>query len=488
MNGRQHWLALAGLLCTTAGSTERATERPIDIGSRLEPFLDSFLIAEMKSASLKLHSPNREAVVFTFDAAWEGPMSGYVTVLHDGARYRMYYRGGGDLGREYTCLAYSEDGIRWTRPELGLFEVQGSKRNNVIWTGRDKAYCESHNFTPFLDTNPQSPPEQRWKAVTLTKAPDTGGDRPKILLAFVSPDGIRWRKLRDEPIITDGAFDSQNTAFWDPLQRRYVCYLRQPQKGKKSIARAVSDDFVTWSKPELLDFGDTPPEHFYTNGMLPYFRAPHIIVGLPMRFVHPTQRNRIGLEHRETDGFSDAVFMTSRDGLHWDRVFLEAYLRPGLDPAMWGGAHGNSTPAWGLLQTAPSELSLYWSEHYGDYPKADRPPRLRRGTLRPDGFVSIHAGYAGGEFTTRPLVFEGRRLLMNFSTSAPGGVRVELQDDSGSPLPGFSLADATEIWGDELERTVTWKSGHDLSRLAGRPVRLRFVLKDADVYAIRFGK
>ncbi|GMV98802.1 MAG: hypothetical protein AMXMBFR83_31500 [Phycisphaerae bacterium] len=486
--GMNQWSNAAFALLPFLASVALKAEdvEPVNVGSRLEPFFDGSLIAELKGAALRLHPPTPREVVFTFDAPWEGAMSGYVTVLHDGKRYRLYYRGGGDLGREYSCLAFSDDGVHWTRPKLGLIEYRGSKDNNIFWTGKEKAYFESHNFCPFLDTNPAAPPDQRWKAVTSAKVPDTGGDRPKILMAFVSPDGVHWKRLRDEPIITDGAFDSQNTACWDAVNRQYVCFLRKAQKGMRSVARSLSKDFVNWSKPELLDFGDTPPEQFYTNAMQPYLRAPHLYIGLPMRFVPPAVRNWVGLERRKTDGLSDAVFMSSRDGLHWNRAFLEAFIRPGLDPSMWGGAHGNSTPALGVVQTGPEELSIYWSEHYGNYPEGTIIPRLRRGTLRPEGFVSVNAGYAGGEFTTRPLVFTGRRLTMNFSTSAVGGVRVEIQDATGRPLPGYALAEATEIWGDELARVVTWKTGHDLGRLAGQPVRLRFVMKDADVFALRF--
>jgi hypothetical protein len=87
---------------------------------------------------------------------------------------------------------------------------------------------------------------------------------------------------------------------------------------------------------------------------------------------------------------------------------------------------------------------------------------------------------------TKPLVFAGCALSLNFATSAAGGVKVELQDANGQPFPGFSLADCQEQIGNELERVVNWKGGANLSTLAGKPVRLRFTLKDADVFAFRF--
>jgi hypothetical protein len=225
--------------------------------------------------------------------------------------------------------------------------------------------------------------------------------------------------------------------------------------------------------------GGVPAEHMYTCCVLPYFRAPHIYLGLINRLVPgrpwaPT--------HPETE-VSDAVFMSSRDGLHFDRSFMEGWIRPGMDPNRESWIHCNTAPAWGIVETAPGELSVFWIDHYG---QSKSIPKLQRGTLRTDGFVSMHAKYAGGEFTTKPLSFKGRELVMNFSTSAVGSVRVEIQDAAGKPLPGFTADDCPEIYGDAIEEVVKWKAGSDVGKLAGQPVRVRFVMKDADLYAIQF--
>ena len=179
--------------------------------------------------------------------------------------------------------------------------------------------------------------------------------------------------------------------------------------------------------------------------------------------------------------------MSSRDGITWDRRFMEAFIRPGLDQANWGGAHGNNTPAWGIIQTSDREISLYVSENYGNYPEGtNRVPRLRRCVLRVDGFVSVNAPYDGGKMLTKPFFFKGSKLLINYSTSAVGSIKVEIQDQDGAAIPGFALAEATEIYGDEIERAVSWKNGKDVGRLAGRAIRLRFAMKDADLYSVRF--
>ena len=458
-----------------------AKNQPVDIGSRLELFVDNFLIGSMEGVELRLHSPRSAGKVFAFDQPWEGNTSLYVTVLQDGDRYRLYYRGsvhpdyvirsrvGPDetvppAHDQLTSYAESTDGVHWTRPSLGIHEFNGSKDNSIIWMGKG-----AHNFTPFIDGNPAAPASERYKAVA-------GGP----LLALKSADGIHWEKMQDEPIISDGKFDSQNLAFWDAGRGLYVCIYRDFIQGVRTIKTATSKDFLHWTPGQWAEFGDAPPEHLYTNATVPYFRAPHIYVAFPKRF----QPWRAVVDEPPHAGLSDGVFMSSRDGVHWNR-FIEAFIRPGRDPRNW--VHRTNAVSTGLARTAPDEISLYVSRHY-TYPTA----HLERMVLRTDGFVSVHAGYPGGELLTKPMVFAGGRLVLNYATSAAGSVRVEVQDVDGDPLPGFSLENSPVMYGDEIEAEVLWKRPQGrtdrkpLARLTGHPVRLRFVLRDADLYSLQF--
>lgn len=134
------------------------------------------------------------------------------------------------------------------------------------------------------------------------------------------------------------------------------------------------------------------------------------------------------------------------------------------------------------LEGAPNELSFYAPESYWTGNSSE----VRRYTLRLDGFVSVQAPMKGGELVTKPLRFAGRELSLNFSSSAAGDVRVEIQDADGRPLPGYSLEECPPIFGDTIDRRVVWERGKDVGALAGKPVRLRFVLKDADVFSFQF--
>ena len=122
----------------------------------------------------------------------------------------------------------------------------------------------------------------------------------------------------------------------------------------------------------------------------------------------------------------------------------------------------DGTPAWGVVPTGPGEISLYVAEHLR-YPTH----RLRRFTLRTDGFVSVNAPYSGGELATKSIQFKGSNLVLNYSTSAVGHVRVEVQDGDGNPITGYRLDDSEVLFGDEVEHIITWKNGVDLKKLEG---------------------
>ncbi|MGE3818972.1 MAG: hypothetical protein AB7I30_06015, partial [Isosphaeraceae bacterium] len=282
----------------------KVPQRPEEIGRGLEPFVDDFLIETMTGTTLQARKPTAREVVLVADKPWEGNTSAYFTVFQDGDRYRMYYRGSHfDESKkkaahpEVTCYAESQDGRNWVKPELGIVEFEGSRQNNVVWSGRG-----GHNFAPFRDENPDCPPDSRYKAL----AGDGGG-----LVALKSADGLRWSKMTDRPVITKGAFDSQNIAFFDTVIGKYREYHRA-FRGVRDIMTGTSDDFLHWTDPSFLEYPDAPREHLYTNAVIPYPNAPHVLIGFPTRFLPATQQ-------------TEPTFMASRDG-HTFHRFLDAVI------------------------------------------------------------------------------------------------------------------------------------------------------------------
>ncbi len=461
--------------CVARASQPSETQAPIALGSRRELFVDDFLIARLQGAELKMHQPEPREVALVCDQPWEGNTSAYFTLLRDDDRFRVYYRGWHFDEKakkwahpEVTCVAESRDGLTWEKPELGLFEFNGSKQNNIIWTG-----AGTHNFTPFKDENPACPPDARYKALAGGSTTVDGKQRG-CLNALKSADGVRWTML-SPAVITAGAFDSQNLAFWDAVRKEYRAYWRiftagftdergWKPGGYRAIRTATSKDFLHWEQQADLRYVDSPAEHLYTNAIQPYFRAPQLFVGFPTRFQPKTQQ-------------VEPVFMSSRDGVLFRRWPQE--LIPITAPQDRDGNRSNYM-AWGLLQLPGQEreLSVYATEAYYAGPAG----RLRRFAFRTDGFVSVHAA-GQASLITKPLTFAGAQLSLNLVSR--GGTRVEVLDAGGQPMPGFTLADCRPLVGDHIDQTVSWKGG-TLAGLAGQCVQLRFELQDADLFSLRF--
>lgn len=500
----------AGAVLVALFSSSGLSEQVTDVGSRRELFVDAYLVDRLSGgATLRLHHPQPREVVMVFDRKWEGNATAYSTVFEDGGRYRMYYRawdlsvsdkGVGPLGPQKACYAESEDGIRWTRKNLGRYEFDGSRENNIVLMNGDVGGLVVGTEAPavFKDDRPGVPDAERYK-VFFHYGKYGGG-----LVPYGSPDGFVWHPMSRVPVIVDhttNAFDSQICSFWDAERGLYRVYWRymSEKDGGRSIRTAVSKDFLHWADRKDLTFTDSPPEQLYENCIKPYHRAPHLLIGFPVRYLErgwshsmrqlpdsENRANRAKSSERYGTALTEALLMASRDGVNFKR-WNEAFLRPGIERSgTWN--YGQLYVGWHLVETksplegAPNELSLYASEGYW----LGRGSSLRRYTLRLDGFVSVSAPMAGGEVISKPFRFKGSELRLNFSTSAAGSVRVEIQDEEGAPLSGFVLQECEPIFGDAIERAVVWDGRKDVGSLQGKVVRLRFVLNDADVYAFQF--
>jgi hypothetical protein len=455
------------LLSLIFGTPAAAGETPLNLASQHELFVDDHLIASMDGVALKMHKPQAQEVVLTCDAPWEGNTSAYFTFFEDGGLYRVYYRGShfDETSKksshvETACYAESRDGLNWTKPNLGLMEFNGSKENNIVLIGEG---C--HNFAPFKDTNPRCPPESRYKALARAGAG---------LRAWQSSDGIRWSRIRKEPVITAGAFDSQNLAFYDAKLGAYRSYWRYFRggvpdgRGKmtprlRDIRTAISKDFLTWFDQADLQYGSAPDEQLYTNAIQPYARAQHLLIGFPTRY-EP--------KHSQVE----PVLMTSRDGVNFRR-WPEPVIP--IDAPQDRDGNRSNYMALGLLSLpGDAGLSVYGTEAY----YKGRGSRVRRFSYRMDGFASASA-QEKGTLVTKTLTFSGAKLTLNVVSKRT--TRVEVQDAAGKAYPGFQLSDCIPIQGDFIKQEVRWKEAK-VESLAGKAVRLHFELQEADLFALQF--
>lgn len=448
----------------------------MEIGSRVEMLVDDTLIAASGGLDFRLTPPVRRETAIALDRPWEGEGAGaYASVLEFDGRFHLYYRAGINVsGKDQDtgqclCYAVSEDGVHWEKPELGRVEFRGSRANNILMRGH---VC--HNFTPVVDLNPTCPPSERIKA--------TAGYQPEGLFIYASADGLTFRRLFDTPAVTVGLLDSQNVLLYDLAARRYRIYSRiyQPAvpggPSLRCILNSESADLAHWSEPVPNRYVQGPqPDELYTNATVVCPGAEHQLLAFPMRFVPAVNV----VEPRRESGISDAVFMSSRDGVLWDRRFMDSWIGGGLDERNW--TQRSMMPARGILTTDPEHFSVYVLEHYC-WPDA----RIVRYELRRHGFASLHAGAGGGSMQSRPLIFTGGRLLLNARTAVTGRIRVGIWDvAAGCFAPGFAPEDSAPWRGDATGRAVDFR-GASLARLAGRPVALHMELELADLFAFQF--
>jgi len=477
-------------------SAEVIMRQPIDIGGRREVCWDEYLIdTAQTTAQLRLHGPQEKDVVIDHDQPWEGDGCDFHNIVNDDGLYRMYY-----LGWEATkaraeahspivvCYAESTDGQTWTKPELNLRAFAGSTKNNIILDNDDAIF---DNFSVIKDPNPDCPTEERYKGVGMD-------GREGGLWCFLSADGIRFKK--SWRMTSHGTFDTLNTALWDRHTGQYFCYLRDFHDvpgddwnaGIRDVRWMTSPDFKEWTLPALLDFGGADDYPLYTNVIQPYYRADHVFVGFPSRYVEkkewtPNFEQLSGPERRKRRmqdqpryglTVTDCVFMSSRDGKTWQR-WDEAFMTPGPEHELnW--VYGDCYPALGMIETAserpgaPNELSLYTFENHW----SGLPARLRRHTIRIDGFASYHAPYQPCKVVTKPFIFTGNSLSINFATSAAGWMVIKL-------IGKDTVLESCELFGDTLDRRVAFEEG-TLAGLAGKPVRMEIAMRDADIYSFKF--
>ena len=509
-------VAAALVLCTVAfdvrGSVIEVARGELQVlwGERLVDVSNT-------SAKSVLHQPSFAGPALVLDAPWEGDSCNYFTVFRDGDIVRLYYKAGcsriyGKYSRIKNtdgtdkmriCYAESRDGgLTFQRPKLGMWEVGGSKENNIIHPFRDNAFV-------FRDDNSKCPPGERYKLVyekTPPGAVNPDGTRKKgkpQLWYKYSSDGIHFGG--DRFVSDQGNFDSLNTMCWDSVRGEYRCFVRgvhDPALGMPKHIRIMRDirvctsrDAVKWTDTQPIDFGaDAEDYQLYTNVIEPYYRNPSIFVGFPARYVERAgwsdsferlcgadrRKDRMKLySPRGGTVIWDDIFIWSYDGVKFMRTD-EAFIRPGPEHPERNWCYGDKSVARGLLEMpglrgVDPEIGFYATE--GNL--TGHNCVLNRYTIRLDGFMSWQAPYAGARLVTKRLVFGGSEMQLNFSTSARGFIYIKIRDDDGNTCRSH------EIFGDKVDRTIGWEAGK-LADFAGKPVTIEFDMRDADIYAFRF--
>ena len=418
------------------------------------------------------------------DAPWEKHPGMTASVIYDAEEklFKAWYMAGFYAPGEahLQCLALSEDGIHWQRPELGLHQALGSKRNNIVIPA---SYHEGQDHFETVLKDPADPaPDRRYKAIGWSSY-DWDGPRSGIYTA-TSPDGLVWSHT-PEPVFHYhprpgtgdlGPVGDAQSMMVDTNRKRYAAFLR----GGASRLLSWSEDFVDW----------TPPRPFLT--------ALHDEEGLYNNtgFVYGDQYLGI-LTHFDKGPLAQTQtlrLLSSRDGESWARILGE--------PLVPLGQVGEWDRFQLLLTGAPpirvgDRLFIYYRgtarrhnkvpAEYDPRIAPDQDPRsmaIGLATLRVDGFASVSASYEGGRLTTTLLRCAGSELVLNLKADY-GQVLVECLDEENRVIPGFGKEDCVPLQVDAVEAPVRWQGQPGLQALRERTFKLRFHLHNARLYSYR---
>ncbi len=416
----------------------------------------------------------------------------YNTLLEDDGIFKLFYDAGtmtGELDSDedtgtQRVLAYAEstDGINWIKPNIGTITYKGSRENNLVFGLEASPGRDAHGASVFID--PSAADSERYKLVSM------GSYKGRFcIFGAVSPDGFKW-KLIEKPLVPQYISDVQEIVRFDAEKGKYVGYFRGwtahehgTSHGRRIISYSETEDFSNWPRPTPLvtaSVHDSPDTDIYTNSY-------NLWPGADAHLMLPALYHRI-------EDYTDVHMMTSRDGQNWQRPIQGPILAAG-EPGT--PSVGSIYAGHGLVSLKPGEWSTPVTPRRAShntvfFDNSMKESGVFAATWREDGFMSLDAD-SYGAFTTLISDFDGKIMKINTYTRLGGEVLVEIADASSDnrrvhapALPGRSFEDCDPIEGDHISKTVTWKGNSDLSNWTGKPVRIRFRMRRAKIYAVRF--
>lgn len=458
-----------------------ARAKLLAVGAEKQLFIDDLFFETSGNVALEVHPPRKTGEKnLRPDRPWESVTLNWFSVMDDAGKCRMWYEcydADGWDGSDDTsfCYAESDDAIHWKKPALGLFAYKTDKKNNILFRmiGPEGGRSRVHGAHVFKD--PTAPADARYKAVS--QGIWSALDPRHRITGMYSPDGMSWKRYA-EPICQQFA-DSQYSGFRDDRLGRYVIYGRVGGRGR-ALGRSESNDFRRFETLKLVlqtDDQDPASSDLYNSAAMKYPYAANVYLMFPSLFQHKPQTLDIRLA-------------VSRDGIHWTRPQRVPFIGHGEKGAF---DSGSLYMGQGMIRKG-NELWQYFSgsvlRHDEDAFKHRNEPAFgrcySRVVSRLDGFVSADAGEAAGWFVTGPLTFTGHVLKLNVHVRPGGRLRVGLLDKKGKPIQGRSIPDCIPITGDHIGAVVRWKTGHDLSTLAGKPTKMRVEMNKTSLYAFQF--
>lgn len=459
------------------------SEGPILVGREKQLFVDDAVIQSQNRLKRNLHPaikhPKNPLIVP--DRPWEAKsliQSGMVRKDPQVGRWRCWYTSWGvQVGKpSYVCLAESDDGIIWRKPNLGLYEFHGSKDNNILREGR--------LIGMWYDSN-EKEPTKRYKATVrdggalVTYSVDgvqwRGSEPPTRgaggFWAAYSADGLQWRAGGQ---ILEQAYDA-TTVCWDPTTKKWLASCKVWYQGRRARGFAESADYENWTDTRLsltIDHDDSPSDQLYHMTITRY---ESVYIG-PMKVYH-TDSDRCEIQ-----------LAFSRNAKHWVRPDRTPFIANSAQKGAWDYGNMDQVGGWDVVG---DEIWFYYGGRSTLHNESPNDGSIGLATLRLDGFMSMDGGADEGVLITQPLILKGKSLFIN--ADAKGGI-VKVEVIAGHPaglasvgadeavLP-YTKAGCAAVARDSLRQEIHWAGTSGLESLQNKPVRLKFYLRNAKLYS-----
>lgn len=453
-------------------------------------FLDDWVVAE--SANVQLE-PGRvekhpENPVIRRDKPWDASRTDlYGSVVYDAANHRLqlFYSANNVSNGHEDRLAYAESldgGKTWVKPELDIIPYKEYERTNLVMLPPALVFAGP---CVFRDAH-ESDPAKRYKLFT-SSYPDTaylgipriykhegqflwrdekaalpeGCAEPGMFVAY-SPDGFHWT-CSGEPF-SSMLSDTTQSAFWDARLGKYVAYVRARTGNGRSVARMESEDFETWSAPEVVLEG-TQAQSLYSMGVNPY---QGVYIGTPWVFDQPSEAagGRVI--------WPELAF--SRDGIAWTRLFAGTGLVP-TGPE--GSPDSRQIRLAGSFAVLEDQIVFAYGQTSRTHEDVDMQIDIGVAFMRLDGFAPMAAGEAEGHILTKRLTHPAGALKVNAAVEPGGYVKAEILDDAGNLVPGYDEGACETFTGDSVDASMSWGGRGTIPPDS----RVRFLLRKAKLYS-----
>ncbi len=473
-------------LCLTIAMCAVAGTHLGDLTGPWKLLVDDHFIAHKVNVSRVYHAFEKHEAnpLLRADTPWEGTTSYlYGTVLpsEKGSGYRMWYHSW--AMREYRMLyATSRDGLQWEKPALGLVDFKGSTQNNILFRHTHENHSPQVIHTPW-----DKDPARRYKFIYYEYGRTPPHFTTSGYYGMTSPDGVHWNVAKDmKPLFGD--YGDVGNFVWDALGNRYMGWPKKfdDVRGfrRRCVGFTTTTDFENWPASTLVLTPDTFDDRWVTKDA---HKDAHTDFYGMSGFAYESMYIGFLWVFPITDGKNDGpIFVelvTSHDGEHWAR---QEKPRTPILPLGADGAGDDGmvfTPNHPLVEDGA--IKLYYGGFDVTHSAGDGNAAIGLATLRKDGFASLDAGSKEGTILCKPLLVAGESLAINYRSNQ-GWLKVEIVDEQGEVVVGYSRDDCTPLTGDSLDETVSWGTRNRLPQ-TGKPIQICLILRDAAVYSFRVG-